>query len=144
MRGQRLTIVGTVVGNSMDKTVVVQVEMQKRHPVIKKYVRTRKKYHAHDEKNECGIGDRVRMIETRPLSKTKRWCVIDIVEHGKGRKIEIEEPEEIVMRKIKPPVAAEAEPESEAVEGTDEAQQAGETEEENTDDTGADEVEGSR
>ncbi len=74
------TFIGTVVSNKMDKTVVVAVERIFMHPIYKKIVREKKKYKAHDEKNECKIGDKVMIIETRPLSKEKRWAVKQIVE----------------------------------------------------------------
>lgn len=70
---------GLVVSNRMQKTVVVAVTRKKRHPKYKKYVSTRKKYYAHDENNSCGIGDLVRIVETRPLSKLKRWKVSKIL-----------------------------------------------------------------
>lgn len=79
-RGKRKTLVGTVVSDKMDKTVVVQVERLTLHPRFKKYVRRRKKYKAHDEGNACGTGDRVLIIETRPLSKQKRWRVLTTLE----------------------------------------------------------------
>lgn len=74
---QRKVLTGTVVSNKMDKTVVVRVERTFRHPLYGKVVRTHKKYHAHDEDNACKEGDVVRIRETRPMSKTKRWVVID-------------------------------------------------------------------
>ena len=70
---------GLVVGDKMDKTVVVAVETKKVHPLYKKAIRVTKKYKAHDEKNACKIGDKVKIIETRPLSKEKRWRVIGIM-----------------------------------------------------------------
>ncbi|MBW1989478.1 MAG: 30S ribosomal protein S17, partial [Deltaproteobacteria bacterium] len=70
-RGTRKHMVGTVVSDRMDKTVVVQVERTVKHSRYKKYIRRRKKYHAHDEKNDCRVGDKVALIESRPLSKTK-------------------------------------------------------------------------
>ncbi len=79
-RGNRRQLVGTVLSNKMDKTVTVLVERQVLHPVYKKYVRRRAKYAAHDEKNACGIGDRVLIIESRPLSRRKRWRVSKILE----------------------------------------------------------------
>ena len=72
--------VGTVVSNSMDKTVVVSVERIVKHPVYKKYVRRRGKCVAHDDQNVCQVGDKVLIAETRPLSKTKRWRVREILE----------------------------------------------------------------
>lgn len=74
------TVIGTVVSNKMDKTVVVSVERIFMHPIYHKIVKTRKKYKAHDESNECKNGDKVMIIETRPLSKDKRWAVKKIVE----------------------------------------------------------------
>lgn len=76
-------MVGTVVSNKMQKTVVVLVEKIRKHPKYKKYVKTRKKYKAHDERNECQIGDKVLIVETRPLSKEKRWVVKKILERKK-------------------------------------------------------------
>jgi small subunit ribosomal protein S17 len=76
----------------MDKTVVVEVETPKRHPLYKKTIRRRVKFKAHDENNQCGLGDLVRIIETRPLSKQKRWRVGEII--TKGEVVEVQ-PEEI-------------------------------------------------
>jgi len=76
----------------MNKTVVVAVETSKRHPLYKKIIKRTVKYKAHDEKNECGIGDMVRVVETRPLSKEKRWRVAEII--TKGEVVEIK-PEEV-------------------------------------------------
>ena len=73
------TRVGRVVSNKMDKTVVVAVEVFKRHPLYRKTIRRAIKYKAHDEKNECGEGDILRIIETRPLSREKRWRVGEII-----------------------------------------------------------------
>lgn len=81
-RGLRKTREGIVASNKMDKTVVVSIVTQKQHPQYKKYIKRTKRYVAHDEKNECQIGDRVRIIESRPLSKTKRWRVQQIVERA--------------------------------------------------------------
>lgn len=78
---RRRTKVGTVVSDKMDKTVVVAVETLKRHRLYGRSIRRTKKYHAHDEENRCKIGDRVVIIETRPLSKTKRWRVREIIGH---------------------------------------------------------------
>lgn len=82
-RNLRKTRVGQVVSNSMDKTIVVEVSELKRHPIYKKHVKTTKRYKAHDENNECNVGDRVRIMETRPLSKTKTWRLVDIIERAK-------------------------------------------------------------
>ena len=78
-RGQRKIRVGQVVSDRMNKTIVVQVERFVEHPLYHKHIRRRSKLYAHDEKNECHVGDTVRVIETRPLSKTKRWRVLEIV-----------------------------------------------------------------
>lgn len=77
--GRRKIREGIVLSNKMDKTVVVAVETRKIHPLYKKAVRMIKKYKAHDENNACKIGDRVRIVETRPLSKEKRWRVVEII-----------------------------------------------------------------
>ena len=74
---------GVVVSDKNDKTIVVKVERRLRHPVLKKTVRLSKKYHAHDEKNEAKTGDIVRIEETRPLSKDKRWRLLEIVERAR-------------------------------------------------------------
>jgi len=78
-RKLRKTRTGTVVSNKMDKTVVVAVESLVRHPLYGRTIRYTKKYKAHDEENSCNIGDRVKIMETRPLSKEKRWRVVEIV-----------------------------------------------------------------
>lgn len=78
------TMTGVVVSDKMEKTVVVRVERKFIHPVFKKVVRKNKKFTAHDEKNECGMGDFVLISETRPLSKTKRWRVLEILKKGDG------------------------------------------------------------
>ena len=79
-RGLRKRKIGRVVSDKMDKTVVVAIERIVKHSAYKKYVRRRHRYVAHDEKNACSIGDKVMIIETRPLSKTKRWRVFEIME----------------------------------------------------------------
>lgn len=71
---------GTVVSDKMDKTIVVKVETRMPHPLYGKIVRRSKRYTAHDEENQCGIGDLVRIMETRPVSRTKRWRLVEIVE----------------------------------------------------------------
>ncbi|HEU4326380.1 MAG TPA: 30S ribosomal protein S17 [Roseiflexaceae bacterium] len=83
--GRRQYKVGRVVSNKMDKTVVVAVDYLKPHPLYRKTIRKTNKFHAHDERNECQIGDVVRIGETRPLSRTKRWAVVEIVQRGEGR-----------------------------------------------------------
>jgi small subunit ribosomal protein S17 len=82
-KGRRKERVGTVVSDKMDKTVVVAVERRYAHPLYGKQVTRTKKYHAHDEQNEYHIGDVVRIMETRPLSKLKRWRVIEVVERAR-------------------------------------------------------------
>jgi small subunit ribosomal protein S17 len=82
-RNQRKTRQGIVVSDKADKTIIVSVQRQLVHPVYGRTVRQRKKYSVHDEKNECGVGDTVRIVETRPLSKTKRWRVSEVVEKAK-------------------------------------------------------------
>ena len=81
-RGLRKTREGLVTSNKMDKTVVVAVTYQKKHPQYKKYIKRTKKYVAHDEENTCQLGDRVRIIEGRPLSKRKRWRLQTVVERA--------------------------------------------------------------
>ena len=82
-RKARKTREGLVVSDKMDKTVVVSVEDRVKHPMYGKVLRRSTKYKAHDEQNECGIGDRVLLMETRPLSATKRWRVVQILEKAK-------------------------------------------------------------
>lgn len=78
-RGSRKTLVGVVVSDKMDKTVVVKVDQIVKHPVYNKYIKRSAKYKAHDEENSCKVGDKVVMVESRPLSKDKRWRVRQIV-----------------------------------------------------------------
>ena len=82
-RTLRKTRVGIVVSTKMDKTVVVAIEDNVKHPVYSKIIKHTLKVHAHDENNQCGVGDRVEVMETRPLSKTKRWRVTEIIEKAK-------------------------------------------------------------
>ena len=82
-RNHRKVRQGTVVSDACDKTIVVAVKSDKPHPVYGKMMTSTKKYHAHDENNEAGVGDRVRIAETRPLSKKKRWRLLNIVEKAK-------------------------------------------------------------
>lgn len=83
-RGNRRTLVGQVVSNKMDKTVVVRVERLVQDPTYKKYVRRYTRFMAHDDENACGVGDRVRIIEHRPLSKRKRWKVQETLVKATG------------------------------------------------------------
>ena len=82
-RTLRKVRVGMVVSDKMDKTVVIAIEDNVKHPVYGKIIKRTLKVHAHDEENTCGIGDKVRIMETRPLSKTKRWRVVEIIEKAK-------------------------------------------------------------
>ena len=82
-RGRRKIRVGKVVSDKMDKTVVVVIERLVKHPQYKRYVRRRSRFKVHDEKNECKEGDTIRFMETRPLSKEKRWRFVEFVERAK-------------------------------------------------------------
>lgn len=82
-RNLRKTRVGTVVSNKMDKTIVVAVEDNVKHPIYGKIIKRTLKLHAHDENNTCNVGDKVEVMETRPLSKTKRWRLVEIIEKAK-------------------------------------------------------------
>ncbi|MGC9347817.1 MAG: 30S ribosomal protein S17 [Anaerolineae bacterium] len=82
MRESRKRLVGTVTSDKMDKTVVVMVERHYRHPLYEKVIRSVKKYMAHDETNDCHVGDKVQIVETRPMSRRKRWAVESILERA--------------------------------------------------------------
>lgn len=82
-RNLRKERIGVVVSNKMDKTIVIMVERKVKHPLYGKFVKKSTKFMAHDEKNECNIGDTVRIMETRPLSKNKCWRLVEIVERAK-------------------------------------------------------------
>ena len=82
-RNLRKTRIGVVTSNKMNKTITVAVERKVKDPIYGKFVKKTSKFHAHDDKNECSIGDTVRIMETRPLSKTKRWRLLEIVEKVK-------------------------------------------------------------
>jgi small subunit ribosomal protein S17 len=82
-RNLRKTRVGVVSSDKMDKTVTISVERKVKHPIYGKFVKKTKKYHAHDEKNDCREGDIVKIMETRPLSKSKRWRLVEIIERAK-------------------------------------------------------------
>jgi small subunit ribosomal protein S17 len=82
-RGLRKTKIGLVVSNKMNKTITVAIERRVPHPIYQKYFKKTTKIMAHDEKNECGIGDKVKIMETRPLSAKKRWRLVEIVEKAK-------------------------------------------------------------
>ena len=77
-------LTGKVVSNSRDKTIADLVERKVRHPIYKKYIKRSTKVHAHDEKNECGLGDVVRVSESKPFSKTKNWALVEVVEKSVG------------------------------------------------------------
>ena len=83
VRGYRKTRTGVVVSDKMDKTIVVAIKTKVRHPLYGKMVNRTRKFKAHDELNECGIGDTVKIMETRPLSKDKRWRLVEIIEKAK-------------------------------------------------------------
>ncbi len=82
-RNLRKERTGVVFSNKMNKTITVAVKWKEKHPIYGKFVNKTKKYHAHDEKNKCSIGDTVRIMETRPLSKLKRWRLVEIIERVK-------------------------------------------------------------
>ncbi len=82
-RNLRKERVGVVTSNKMDKTIVVAIERKVKHPIYGKFIKKTTRFHAHDEKNEASIGDLVRIMETRPMSKTKRWRLVEIVEKVK-------------------------------------------------------------
>jgi small subunit ribosomal protein S17 len=83
----RKVFLGEVVSNRMQKTITVKVERRLRHPIYERVVKRSKKFHVHDEHNQCQIGDQVRIIETRPLSKTKRWRLLEIVRRHTGSSV---------------------------------------------------------
>jgi small subunit ribosomal protein S17 len=82
-RNLRKTKTGVVTSNKMAKTITIAVERKVKHPIYGKFVKKTTKFHAHDEKNECSIGDTVKIMESRPLSKTKRWRLVEVVEKVK-------------------------------------------------------------
>ncbi|HML69094.1 MAG TPA: 30S ribosomal protein S17 [Clostridia bacterium] len=82
-RGYRKTRIGVVVSNKMDKTAVVAIKTKVRHPLYGKMVNRTRKFKVHDEENQCGVGDTVKIMETRPISKDKRWRLVEIVEKAK-------------------------------------------------------------
>jgi small subunit ribosomal protein S17 len=82
-RNLRKTRTGIVVSNKMDKSIVVAVEIREKHPIYGKFVKKTKKYHAHDNENTCNVGDTVKIMETRPLSKTKCWRLVEIIDRAK-------------------------------------------------------------
>ena len=88
MQGKRRTKTGRVISDKMDKTVVVSVERLRRHPIYKRVVRLSSKFKAHDEENSARVGDTVRIEESRPLSREKRWRVVEVVARGSGEELE--------------------------------------------------------
>lgn len=82
-RNLRKERIGVVTSNKMEKSITVSVERKKKHPIYGKFIKLTKKFHAHDDKNECNIGDTVRIMETRPMSKTKNWRLVEIIERAK-------------------------------------------------------------
>jgi small subunit ribosomal protein S17 len=82
-RNLRKERIGIVTSDKMDKTITVAVERREKHPIYGKFVKKTSKFSAHDEKNDCGIGDTVKIMETRPLSKNKRWRLVEIIERAK-------------------------------------------------------------
>ena len=98
MEKKHKTRVGRVVSNKMDKTVVVAVETPKRHPLYKKIIKRTAKYKAHDEKEQCKLGDTVMIVETRPLSSQKRWRVAEIITKGEVVTVQPEEITETTLR----------------------------------------------
>ena len=82
-RNLRKERIGIVTSNKMQKSITVSVERRQKHPMYGKFIKTTKKFHAHDEENQCNIGDTVKIMETRPLSKSKRWRLVEIIERAK-------------------------------------------------------------
>jgi small subunit ribosomal protein S17 len=94
-RGVRKKLVGLVVGHKMDKTAVVSVSRLKKHKNYKKYLTVQKKYMVHDPQNQCQVGDKVRIVECRPISRTKRWMLFDIVDKAGERGEEVDNGEAV-------------------------------------------------
>ncbi|MEQ9262213.1 MAG: 30S ribosomal protein S17 [Owenweeksia sp.] len=82
-RNLRKERIGIVTSNKMQKSITVSVERRQKHPMYGKFIKTTKKFHAHDEEDQCNIGDTVKIMETRPLSKSKRWRLVEIIERAK-------------------------------------------------------------
>ena len=128
-RGKRKVFVGVVVSDRMDKTVVVAVDKLVRHPLYKKVIRKTSKFYAHDENNECRVGDIVEIMETRPLSKLKRWRVVRIIQRAKvplpvAREEVAEETEEQLLEEVLgTPAEAQAQPEEVSAEAQNLSQQ---------------------
>ncbi len=128
-RGKRKVFVGVVVSDKMDKTIVVAVDRLVRHPLYKKVIRKTSKFYAHDENNECRVGDIVEIMETRPLSKLKRWRVVRIIQRAKvplpvAREEVAEETEEQLLEEVLgTPAEAQAQPEELSAEAQNLSQQ---------------------
>lgn len=128
-RGKRKVFVGVVVSDKMDKPVVVAVDRLVRHPLYKKVIRKTSKFYAHDENNECRVGDIVEIMETRPLSKLKRWRVVRIIQRAKvplpvAREEVAEETEEQLLEEVLgTPAEAQAQPEEVSAEAQNLSQQ---------------------
>ncbi len=128
-RGKRKVFVGVVVSDKMDKTVVVAVDRLVRHPLYKKVIRKTSKFYAHDENNECRVGDIVEIMETRPLSKLKRWRVVRIIQRAKvplpvAREEVAEETEEQLLEEVLgTPVESQGQPEEVSAEAQNLSQQ---------------------
>ncbi len=128
-RGKRKVFVGVVVSDKMDKTVVVAVDRLVRHPLYKKVIRKTSKFYAHDENNECRVGDIVEIMETRPLSKLKRWRVVRIIQRAKvplpvAREEVAEETEEQLLEEVLgTPVESQGQPEEVSAETQNLSQQ---------------------
>jgi len=108
MQGKRRTKVGRVISDRMDKTVVVSVERLRRHPIYKRVVRLSSKFKAHDEQNAARIGDTVRIEETRPLSREKRWAVVEILSHDLAAAAAVRPDEQLADEPLPPDGAGEA------------------------------------
>lgn len=83
IRNLRKERTGVVTSNKMDKSITISVERRRKHPMYGKFIKLTRKFHAHDENNDCNVGDTVRIMETRPLSKTKNWRLVEIIERAK-------------------------------------------------------------
>jgi small subunit ribosomal protein S17 len=113
---------GVVVGNKMDKTVIVRIDRQKRHRLYGKTMRVTQRYKAHDERNECNLGDVVKIAETRPLSREKRWRVVEIVTKGDVAEVAPREIGANIIEETREAAAAEAEAAAPGAEAADEAE----------------------
>jgi small subunit ribosomal protein S17 len=145
-RGRRKTLIGVVVSNKMDKTAVVSVERRHPHPLYRKIVRTTKRYKAHDPNNTAVLGDVVRLEETRPISKEKRWRIAETLVRGNVAEIaprDIGVPEEALAQPAEPEVVATPAAAEEAVAEVTDNTEATATVEESADEAAAEEEQGS-